>query len=216
MCKKEREMTDHKDYNDRLFSRWAPVYDGFEIILHPIRDQVIRKINPFDKSVLDIATGTGSLAIGLSNSAQKVTGIDLSPKMLEVAKKKKRNSNLTFMEMDASEMKFNDNEFNIVTISLGLHDMPLKIRTLVLEEARRVLKKNGNLYILEYDLPETKFLKLISSWLINFYESKYYLEFINSDFDKYLNTFGFEIEEKQNFLFKYLRLIKINNSKPCT
>lgn len=206
-------MTDYKDYNDRLFSRWAPVYDGFEILLHPIRDTVIRKINPLNKSVLDIATGTGSLAIGLSKSAVKVVGVDLSAKMLEVAKKKKRNSKLSFIEMDASEMKFKDNEFDIVTISLGLHDMPLKIRTLVLEEARRVLKKDGCLYILEYSLPETKFLKLISSWFINLYESKYYLDFINSDFDKYLNTFGFEIEEKQNFLFKHLRLIKIINSK---
>ncbi len=51
-------------------------------------------------------------------------------------------------------MKFNDEEFDLVTISLGLHDMPLDIRTLVLKEVKRVLKRNGKLYILEYDLPQ--------------------------------------------------------------
>jgi ubiquinone/menaquinone biosynthesis C-methylase UbiE len=207
-------MSDYKDYNDRLFSRWAPVYDSFEIMLYPVRGKIIRKINPFDNSVLDIATGTGSLAIGLSKSARQVIGIDLSAKMLEIAKKKKRNSKLSFMEMDASKMKFKDHEFDIVTMSLGLHDLPLKIRTLVLAEARRVLKRDGILYILEYDLPKNKFFKLISSWLINLYQSKYYLEFINSDFDEYLNTFDFKIEEKQHFLFRYLRLFKIINFKP--
>ena len=201
-------MKDYKKYNDQLFSRWAPVYDVFELILSDVRNQITKEINPINKSVLDVATGTGSLAIDLSKSAEKVIGIDLSSKMLDVAEKKRKNDNLSFVLMDASCMKFNDEEFDLVTISLGLHDMPLDIRTLVLKEVKRVLKRNGKLYILEYDLPQNP-LGAVSSRLINTFESKYYLDFINSDFYNYLNTFGFKIEKQSNYLFNHLRFITL-------
>lgn len=201
-------MKDYKKYNDQLFSRWAPVYDVFELILSDVRNQITKEINPINKSVLDVATGTGSLAIDLSKSAEKVVGIDLSSKMLDVAEKKRKNNNLSFVLMDASCMKFNDEEFDLVTISLGLHDMPLDIRTLVLKEVKRVLKRDGKLYILEYDLPQNP-LGAVSSRLINTFESKYYLDFINSDFYNYLNTFGFKIEKQSNYLFNHLRFITL-------
>jgi ubiquinone/menaquinone biosynthesis C-methylase UbiE len=201
-------MKDYKKYNDQLFSRWAPVYDVFELILSDVRNQITKEINPINKSVLDVATGTGSLAIDLSKSAEKVVGIDLSSKMLDVAEKKRKNDNLSFLLMDASNMKFNDEEFDLVTISLGLHDMPLDIRTLVLKEVKRVLKRNGKLYILEYDLPQNP-LGAVSSRLINTFESKYYLDFINSDFYNYLNTFGFKMEKQSNYLFNHLRFITL-------
>ena len=201
-------MKDYKKYNDQLFSRWAPVYDVFELILSDVRNQITKEINPINKSVLDVATGTGSLAIDLSKSAEKVIGIDLSSKMLDVAEKKRKNDNLSFLLMDASCMKFNDEEFDLVTISLGLHDMPLDIRTLVLKEVKRVLKRDGKLYILEYDLPQNP-LGAVSSRLINTFESKYYLDFINSDFYNYLNTFGFKIEKQSNYLFNHLRFITL-------
>ncbi len=201
-------MKDYKKYNDQLFSRWAPVYDVFELILSDVRNQITKEINPINKSVLDVATGTGSLAIDLSKSAEKVVGIDLSSKMLDVAEKKRKNDNLSFLLMDASNMKFNDEEFDLVTISLGLHDMPLDIRTLVLKEVKRVLKRNGKLYILEYDLPQNP-LGAVSSRLINTFESKYYLDFINSDFYNYLNTFGFKIEKQSNYLFNHLRFLTL-------
>ncbi len=203
-------MKDYKKYNDQLFSRWAPVYDAFEIILSNVRKKIIQEINPINKSILDVATGTGSLAIELSNSAAKVVGIDLSSKMLAIAETKRRNNKLTFLQMDASKLKFKDEEFDIVTISLGLHDMPLEIRTLVLEEVKRVLKKDGKLFILEYDLPKNNLVGSLSSHLINIYESKYYLDFIQSDFDSYLNTFGFKMEKNTNYLFNYLRLITLS------
>jgi ubiquinone/menaquinone biosynthesis C-methylase UbiE len=65
--------------------------------------------------------------------------------MLDIAKKKNKNDNLTLLIMDASSMNYQDEEFDAVTISLGLHDMPLDIRTLVLKEVKRVLKKDGKL-----------------------------------------------------------------------
>ncbi len=202
-------MKDYEKYNDKLFSKWAPIYDGFEIILSNVRKKITQEINPVNKSVLDVATGTGSLAIALSSKARKVVGIDLSSKMLNVAKKKTIKDNVSFVQMDATKMNFQDNQFDIITISLGLHDMPIEVRSFVLKEIKRVLKKDGKLYILEYDLPTNKLLGLCSSYLINIYESKYYLEFINSDLASYLNSFGFKIEKKTNYLFKHLQLLSL-------
>lgn len=204
-------MKDYREYNDKLFSRWAPVYDVFEIFLSNVRRKITQEINPTNKLVLDVATGTGSLAIALSSIAKKVVGIDLSSKMLDVACKKRRNNNLSFLQMDASKMKFADDEFDVITISLGLHDMPLEIRTAVLKEISRVLKKGGKLYILEHALPPNKLLGFISSRFFDIFESKYYLKFIESDFEDYLNTFDFKIERKTNYLFKHLRLITLIN-----
>lgn len=203
-------MNDYKQYNDQYFSRWAPVYDIFEILLTDVRKEIIKAIQPAGKSVLDVGTGTGSLALDLSKTATQVIGIDLSADMLEIAKKKNKYNNLTFLLMDASNMNYKDEEFDIVTISLGLHDMPLEIRTSVLKEVKRVLKKDGKLYILEYDLPENDLLGTLSSRLINLIESKYYLDFVQSDFDNYLDSIGFKIEKQKKYLFAYLRFLTLS------
>jgi len=151
-------MKYYVEHNDKLFSRWAPIYDGFEIILSSVRKKITQEINSTNKPVLGVATGTESLAIDLSSKSKEVIGIDLSSKMLAVARNKRTKDNLSFLQMDANEMSFQDDYFDIVTISLGLHDMPQEIRISVLEEVKRVLKKDGKIYILEHDLPQNKFI----------------------------------------------------------
>lgn len=202
-------MKDYKEYNEKLFSRWAPIYDVFELVLSDIRKKMADEINPANKSVLDVATGTGSLAIELSKTAKKVVGIDLSAEMLDVAKKKNNSTNLSFQQMDASKMDFEDETFDVVTISLGLHDMPIEIRGLVLKEMKRVLKKDGKLYIFEHDMPDNNLLSILSIKLINIFESKYFLDFVQSDFEKYLNTFGFKVEKRESYIFNFFRLISL-------
>ncbi len=199
---------DYKEYNDKLFSRWAPIYDGFELVLSGIRKKNVEQINPVDKSVLDVATGTGSLAIELGKQAEKVVGIDLSDKMLAVARKKSKSDNISFQQMDASQMAFDDDTFDIVTISLGLHDMPLEIRSAVLKESKRVLKSDGQLFILEHCLPQNKIFSAFSALLINTFESKYFLPFVKSDFQAYLQSFGFKIKRRTPFLFGHLQFIE--------
>ena len=202
---------DYKAYNNKLFSRWAPIYDGFELLLSDIRKKNVEHINPAGKTVLDVATGTGSLAVELGKQAEKVIGIDLSDKMLEVARRKSKSNNISFQQMDASQMEFKDDTFDIVTISLGLHDMPLNIRDAVLKESKRVLKPNGKLFILEHDLPQNKFFASISATLIDTFESKYFLPFVKSDFLAYLGSFGFRFERKTAFLFGHLQFIELTN-----
>jgi len=203
-------MKDYKAYNDWLFGRWAPIYDIFELLLAGIRKEVVQEINATGKSVLDVATGTGSLALELSHTAKKVVGIDLSSKMLEVAKRKKGGDNLSFLQMDASQMIFDDEEFDVVTISLGLHDMPIDIRSAVLKEVQRVLKKDGKLYIFEHDLPKNELLGQVSANIINILESRYFLDFVNSDFEAYLHSLGFTVEKKTSYILDHFRLLTVS------
>ncbi len=202
-------MKAYEIYNDRLFSRWAPVYDGFELLLSGVRRKMAHAIDHTDRSVLDVATGTGSLAIALSPKAKKVVGIDLSDKMLAVARKKTHTGDLTFLQMDASRMDFPDGAFECVTISLGLHDMPLEVRTLVMQETKRVLKKDGKLYILEYDLPPHRLSARIASRLINLFESRYFLAFVGSDLEQYICSFGFRVERKTDHLLGHLQFVTL-------
>lgn len=202
-------MKDYKAYNDQLFGRWAPIYDIFELLLSGIRKDVVQEVNAAGKSILDVATGTGSLALELSHSAKKVVGIDLSAKMLEVAKAKKGGDNLSFLQMDASQMIFDDEEFDAVTISLGLHDMPIDIRSAVLKEVKRVLKKDGKLYIFEHDLPKNELLGQVSANIINILESRYFLDFVHSDFESYLQSLGFKIEKKTSYMLEHFRLLTV-------
>ena len=73
------------------------VYDTLVLILHGVRKAIIKEMDTANKAVLDVATGTGNLAVDLSQSAEKVVGIDLSSEMLEIAKKEKekRQSDLS-------------------------------------------------------------------------------------------------------------------------
>ena len=137
-------------------------------------------------------------------------GIDLSEKMLAVAEKKSKADNITFQKMDASKMDFEDGSFDIVTISLGLHDMPLEIRDAVLNESKRVLKPDGQLYILEHDLPNNKFFASISATLIDTFESRYFLPFVKSDFQTYLQSFGFKTKRKTEFLLGHIQFVELS------
>jgi ubiquinone/menaquinone biosynthesis C-methylase UbiE len=74
---------------------------------------------------------------------------------------------------------------------------------------KRVLKKDGKLFILEYDMPGNELLGNISSQLINLLESRYYLDFVQSDFENYLIQIGFRIEKKTNYLLDHLRFLRL-------
>ncbi len=94
--------------------------------------------------VLDIATGTGNTALAFAPFVARVTGIDMSPKMLEQAKTRKDTEqiqNAEFLEGDAENLPFPDSSFTIVTSRHAphhFHDVPK-----FLSEVARVLKPHG-------------------------------------------------------------------------
>ena len=119
--------------------------------------QIIGETKP--KQLLDIATGTGDLAIMMAGlNPDRVVGLDISSGMLEVGKQKIRKANLSdTIEMivgDSENMPFENNTFDAITVSFGVRNFANLDKGLT--EIKRVLKPGGKLVILETSVP-TKF-----------------------------------------------------------
>jgi demethylmenaquinone methyltransferase / 2-methoxy-6-polyprenyl-1,4-benzoquinol methylase len=124
------------------------------------RKNVVQMVNDIQPtSILDIATGTGDLAIMMANTtASRIVGLDLSEGMLSVGKEKVKAMNLDHkIEMmigDSENLPFEDNTFDAITVSFGVRNFETLEKGL--GEILRVLKPNGIFVILESSVP-TKF-----------------------------------------------------------
>ena len=108
------------------------------------------------KTILDIATGTGDLAIALTKTgAEKIVGLDISPGMLEIGKKKVDEKELgKTIEMvvgDSEALDFDEATFDAVTVAFGVRNF--EVLETGLSEIYRVLKPGGVLVVLETSVP---------------------------------------------------------------
>lgn len=148
------------------FDNIAPTYDKLNHMMtlgidRQWRRKSIRSIvDPTQaQSFLDIATGTGDLALDILNKAHPdshLTGIDLSEPMMAIAKTKLEGKHHQLMVANAAEMPFGDNTFDCVTVSFGVRNFTRLEKSLA--EMRRVLRPGGKLMILELSYPDNKFL----------------------------------------------------------
>jgi len=108
------------------------------------------------KKVMDIATGTGDLAILLAKSdIDDVTGLDISPGMLEIGKQKVNaeglDNKIDMIIGDSEELPFEDGTFDAITVAFGVRNF--ENLELGLQEILRVLKPKGALIVLETSQP---------------------------------------------------------------
>ena len=119
--------------------------------------KIVGKNNP--KQILDIATGTGDLALMMAAlNPDRIVGLDISAGMLEVGKQKiakaKLSDKIEMIVGDSEEMPFDDNTFDAITVSFGVRNFAHLNKGI--QEIARVLKPTGVLVILETSNP-TKF-----------------------------------------------------------
>ncbi len=117
---------------------------------------MLKERKPF--KVLDVATGTGDLAIAIASlKPQKIVGIDISEKMLEIGRQKLTDKGLnlvvTLQQADAEKIPFSDNFFDAITVAFGVRNY--ENLELGLGEMSRVLRKGGVMLILEFSHPES-------------------------------------------------------------
>lgn len=124
-------------------------------------------------NVLDVATGTGDLAIQISSiKPKKIVGIDISEKMLEVGRQKLIEKGLdqliTLKTADAEKIPFSDNCFDAITVAFGVRNY--ENLELGLTEMGRVLRPKGLMLILEFSHPTSfpmkQFYRLYSRYII--------------------------------------------------
>ena len=202
---------DYYSYIKNRFRKWARFYDLTWVPINYLRKKTLKFANiSKDKKILDICTGTGDLAIAFAKQGNEVLGIDLSEDMIEVAQKKNKFENLKFEVADATKLLFENNSFDVVTSSFGLHEMPGDAMLKTLSEVKRVLKSNGEFIIVDLYKGKSLFFK-IAYPIIKIFECKYYNDFINLDLDSILRDYGFEIEKEEIVLGGVGRMIKLKN-----
>jgi len=134
---------------------WIDEGKSYRFLIDPLlkhqHKKVLEHISP-DNRVLDVACGTGALALKIAAKVQSVTGIDLSESMINSAKstQQKRNiHNAEFHLKDATNLnEFRNNEFDVGVIAMAVHQFPRPIAKQILLEMKRVAK---TLVILDYN-----------------------------------------------------------------
>ena len=168
MNKFSHKGTEKKNLVTRLFNDIAKSYDFFNHFFSfgvdfYWRSKLVKKANASKEDVvLDVATGTGDVAFNLAPSVQHVTGLDIASEMIKIAnqKKDKKNfNNINFLVGDGENLPFDDNSFDIMTISFGFRNIANQEKAL--SEFNRVLKDKGKLLILEFSDPKSKFFGAI-------------------------------------------------------
>ncbi len=117
--------------------------------------QMVKEAKP--QSILDIATGTGDLAILFAQTdAKRIVGLDISVGMLEVGKQKikqlKLDHRIEMLVGDSEKLPFPDGSFDVVTVSFGIRNF--ENLTQGLSEILRVLAPQGQLIVLETSVPD--------------------------------------------------------------
>jgi len=109
--------------------------------------------------VLDVCCGTGDQAFYYTEAGITATGIDLDPNMLKLARKDKRGkalNNVSFQIADAQNLPFKGSSFDYASISFALHEKERTARDKTISEMRRVVKKEGALIFIDFQVPLPK------------------------------------------------------------
>lgn len=162
---------------EKMFNNIAKSYDILNSLLSFNIDkwwrkkfiQNIRYKNP--KYILDVATGTGDIPIEIAkkNINSKIIGFDISHNMIQIAKNKinkiKLQDHISFIRADVDMLPFSNNTFDIVTVAFGIRNFENLQKSF--SEILRVLKKNGELHILEFSTPKN-FMKYIFKFYLSY------------------------------------------------
>lgn len=194
-----------KEQVAQMFDTISGNYDGLNRVISfgidvKWRRKVLKLVSDTNpETILDIATGTGDLAILMAGtSAKKITGLDISAGMLEVGRKKIEEKQLTgkieLLLADSENMPFEDNSFDAITVAFGVRNFEHLEKGL--SEILRVLKPGGIFVILETSNPTKTPFK--QGYV--FY-TKYILPLIGKLFSKDDSAYGYLSESASVFPF---------------
>jgi ubiquinone/menaquinone biosynthesis C-methylase UbiE len=105
--------------------------------------------------VIDVCCGTGAQVLEYASRGIIATGIDNNPTMLKIATRNKMRQkavNVSFQLADATKLPFPNGHFDYASISLGLHDKAKATRYKIISEMKRVVKQNGTLILIDFQV----------------------------------------------------------------
>ncbi len=134
---------------------------NYETLVDPLlRD--LRKFTPefsgmkAGDKVIDVCCGTGAQVLEYGRHGIIATGIDSSQDMLKIATRNRMRQkavNVSFQLADATNLPFPDGYFDYATVSLGLHDKEKPIRYQIISEMKRIVKQDGALILVDFQVP---------------------------------------------------------------
>ncbi len=175
-----KQVRAEKDRGDTMAAnpRWAPW--ALNRIIEPLMRNIRIRIPEFagikaGDMALDVCCGTGALALHYARMGITAAGIDLNPRVIEVAENKRRKlglSNVSFQIADAQNLPFKDNFFDCASISFALHENEGTAIEKIIAEMKRVVKKGGTLIFMDFRVPLPKGLYFYFIHAIEFMAGK--------------------------------------------
>ncbi len=134
---------------------------NYETLVDPLlRD--LRKFTPefsgmkAGDKVIDVCCGTGAQVLEYGRHGIIATGIDSDQNMLKIATRnrlRQKAANVSFQLADAANLPFPDGHFDYATVSFGLHDKEKPVRYQVISEMKRVVRQDGALILVDFQVP---------------------------------------------------------------
>ena len=195
---KKRQITKMFDTISNEYDRLNRVISfGIDIKWRNKVVNLIKDKNP--ENILDIATGTGDLAINLTKTrAKKIIGLDISEGMLNVGRKKikerKLNSLVEMIIGDSENLPFENDSFDAISVAFGVRNFETLEKGL--SEIYRVLKVNGVFVVLETSVPQNRFIKQVY-----FVYTKFFLPLIGKLFSRDKTAYEYLSDSAAKFPF---------------
>lgn len=186
---------------DRFMRRDAAAYDRMYALLRP----VVR-----DKTVLELAAGTGLIAKHIANAAEYIEVTDASEQMIRQAEREEHAENLHFSVQDMFCLPYADAAFDVVIVSNALHIVPQPERAL--HEIKRVLKNDGVLAAPTFTHAENSFLGKVKAFFMNLAGFPLHSKWTSEEYLKFLQQNDWTVRKsvvlKASFPLTYVECVK--------
>lgn len=193
---KNRLYTEYLQY---YYSRNCnPYYETIEDKWRILRPLIIAMaaLAP-EERVLDLGTGIGFQASAFAEKGYQTLGIDLVLDRVTLAKERQGCLNLCWSVADATRLPLSDNSFDVVAVSLMLHDMPISALRSALTEIRRVARRR--VVIAEPHLPKHWLFRIVYRSVIALLDESLYLhEYLDTNIEFIFKETGLHLVKREH------------------
>ncbi|MFR1716680.1 MAG: class I SAM-dependent methyltransferase [Butyricicoccus sp.] len=186
---------------DRFMRRDVAAYDRMYALLRP----VVR-----DKTVLELAAGTGLIAKHIANAAEYIEVTDASEQMIRQAERENHAENLHFSVQDMFRLPYADAAFDVVIVSNALHIVPQPEKSL--REIKRVLKDDGVLIAPTFTHAENSFPGKVKAFFMNLAGFPLHSKWTSEEYLKFLQQNDWTVRKsvvlKASFPLTYTECVK--------
>ena len=158
--------------------------------------RVLEQLSITPSNILDLGCGVGmsTFAIQQVYPQARVTGLDLSPYFLSVARYRGQQQNIEWIHAAAESTGLPDNSFDLISASLVFHELPTVAAKAIITEARRLLRAGGYLTIMDMN-PQSPVFKKMPSYVLTLLKSTepYLDQYFTLDLERVLTQAGFTI-----------------------